>query len=257
MDIPSDASASVREDRDAQCLSGLWRQAIAHQNGNVHAFNRNVVKPNLSTLEEIFERKYGMDFLLEGTGRMESGEDTAAAALVRGQIREYFVERLRQDGALERFHDQENHGGRGGGSSSSGGDAQILLSELHRALTLLFSYCQDSRGGTYADAETGVGDVILLLRKNWFLGQKLAEPGSCAIPQADAGGHEAETETSHSRRVVVVTHAACDTIIDSLLENKRTDGGCSPGFAGRFFRDMLELLSHLHGLKICGPPPGP
>ncbi|CAD7925516.1 unnamed protein product [Amoebophrya sp. A25] len=41
-----------------------------------------------------------------------------------------------------------------------------------------------------------------------------------------------------------------EIVVESLLENHRTNGGCSPGFAGRFVRDMLEILAHLAGIDI-------
>lgn len=80
-------------------------------------------------------------------------------------------------------------------------------------------------GTGYADEESGVANTLTILSQNW---------------------HLASTDIGLSRDFVFdesgVAKNSRDFIIQSLLENAATGGGCAPGYAGRFMRDQLILL---------------
>jgi hypothetical protein len=79
----------------------------------------------------------------------------------------------------------------------------------------------------YADHESGVSNTLMLLSQNWYLA-------------SNATGRSRKFQFQFGNQIIEGNSR--DFIIHSLLENKRTNGGCAPGYAGRFVRDLLLLL---------------
>ncbi|CAD7953052.1 unnamed protein product [Amoebophrya sp. A120] len=242
MATPSTKAETEAADREVikQQLLSLWREAIRHQDGDVHKFNRNFGKPSLVVLEQIFERYFGVEYLTKTTGAAASTSASASGpAMVddfdlslpslQAIICSKFSARLAADTTLAAKFAADQRGNRV--RSTTGGQAtnESLLTELDKTFSQLATHCAQIGvpATTYADSETGLADVVLLLRKNWFLATLLEEQKGLS------------------------TGAQFDIPIESLLENHRTGGGCAPGFAGRFIRDLLQLLSIHFGLDYA------
>lgn len=235
---------------DSDRLAQLFREAAGNQDGNVHDFNRSFVRPNLALLEGMFERKYGLDFVTSSTASTDF-------ASLRVLLRSYLEARL-SSGEAEKLFSRDVTAGL---STNPVLLANQLLGELDAAFDKLESHCEDrahatpanaSAGASYADAETGVMDVVLLLRKNWFLAQEVlgGQPGRSAAGNTESRDHSVAVGARAAAAAPSSPYApeAGDVILESLLENHRTLGGCAPGFAGRFVRDLLQLLAHAEGL---------
>lgn len=95
---------------------------------------------------------------------------------------------------------------------------------MNDAIAQLRQHCVQQGDTTWSCSETGVEDTTFWLRRNWWL-----------------GGYIVEKLSSEGN---LIHFPLRDTIVESILENKRTNGGCAPGFAGRFVRDFLEIAYH-------------
>jgi hypothetical protein len=85
-------------------------------------------------------------------------------------------------------------------------------------------------GGDFRDNESGVESTLQMLSWNWSLASQM------------------DREFTFQFQGIQMHGTAQEFIVQSFLENARTQGGCAPGYAGRFVRDMLILLSVQAGI---------
>lgn len=93
----------------------------------------------------------------------------------------------------------------------------------------------ESHGGKngYTDRESGVVNTLKILSHVWHVAS--TQLGKNQVFEYQFGSK-------------VMKGTSQDFVIGSLIENAATMGGCSPGFAGRFVRDLLILLCVQEGI---------